>query len=178
MQGDGTGSERENLNVENFMMPTLAMTDASKPPTGPVVSVPDGCQILIICDDSNAEQLKNTFRQAGVASETTNSMTAGCEYARSGRFQAIVSEPLLGDGSWRRLLEIAKHYDLGFEVILLARNFDLTEWVEALDVGAFDVLDTLGELPRAAEVAKGALWAACLKAGVPHPEGVSPRMAA
>jgi DNA-binding NtrC family response regulator len=160
------------------MVPTLEMTEASKTPSGPIVGVPDGCQILIICDDSNADQLKNTFRQAGVASETTNSMTVGCEYARSGQFQAIVSKPSLGDGSWTRLLEVAKQSDLGFEVILLARNFDLTEWAEALDVGAFDVLDTLGELPRAAEVAKGALWAACLKGPGPRLEGASPRMAA
>ena len=160
------------------MMPTLEMTDACKTRTGPVVGVPDGCQILIICDDSNAEQLKNIFRQAGVAAETANTMTEGCEYARSGRFQAIVSKPSLGDGSWRRLLDIAKHYDLGFEIVLLAHNFDLAEWTEALDAGAFDVLDTLGELPRAAEVAKSALWAACLKGPGRRLEGASPRMAA
>jgi DNA-binding NtrC family response regulator len=159
-------------------MQILEASNASMTRTGPIAGVPDGSQILIICDDSNAEQLKNIFRQAGVVAETTNSMTAGCEYARSGRFQAIVSKPSLGDGSWRRLLDIAKHYDLGFEVILLARSFDLNEWVEALEAGVFDVLDTLGELPRAAEVAKGALWAACLKGLGPRLEGVSPRMAA
>jgi DNA-binding NtrC family response regulator len=159
-------------------MQILEASNASMTRTGPIAGVPDGSQILIICDDSNAEQLKNIFRQAGVVAETTNSMTAGCEYARSGRFQAIVSKPSLGDGSWRRLLDIAKHYDLGFEVILLARNFDLNEWVEALEAGVFDVLDTLGELPRAAEVAKGALWAAYLKGAGRRLEGASPRMAA
>jgi DNA-binding NtrC family response regulator len=159
-------------------MATLEATEVCKTRVGSVVGVPDGCQILIICDDSNAEQLKNTFRQAGVASETTNSMTAGCEYAMSGRFQAVVSKPQLGDGSWRRLTEIANHYGLGFEVILLAHNFDLAEWGEALGEGAFDVLDTLGELPKAAEVAKRALWTACLKAAGPRQEGASPRKAA
>ncbi len=159
-------------------MPTLETTDVCKTRSGSVVGVPDGCQILIICDDSNAEQLKNTFRQAGVVTETANSMTAGCEYARSGRFQAIVSKPSMGDGSWRRLFDIAKHDDLGFEVVLLAHNFDLTEWARALDAGAFDVLDTLGELPRAAEVAKGALWAACLKGAGPRLEEARPQRAA
>ena len=160
------------------MMPILETSDARKLRPHPIVGVPDGCRILIVCDDSSAEQLKSVLWEAGVIAETANSMTAGCESARSGRFQAIVSKPSLGDGSWRRLLDIAKHYDLGFEVVLMARNFDLAEWAEALDAGVFDVLDTLGELPRAAEVAKGALWAACLKAAGTCPQGASPQRAA
>jgi len=52
-----------------------------------------------------------------------------------------VSTPLLRDGSWRRLTDIANHYDLGFEVVLWARTFDLAEWGEALRKERFDVLD-------------------------------------
>jgi CheY-like chemotaxis protein len=174
----GWASTGENLSVGYFMRPILETTEATKTLTGPGVGVPEGYRILIICDDSNAGQLESVFRESGVAAETATSMTEGCEYARSGRFQAILSTPSLGDGSWRRLFDVANQYDLGFEVVLLTRNFDLTEWAEALDAGAFDVLDTSGELPRAAEVAKGALWAACLKGAGPRLEGANPRKAA
>jgi len=56
------------------------------------------------------------------------------------------------DGSWRRLTDIANHYDLGFEVVLWARSFDLLEWTEALKDGAFDVLDAMCEQPKSRRV--------------------------
>ena len=105
-------------------------------------------------------------------------MTAGCEAAKSGRFQVIVSTPLLRDGSWKRLTDIANHYDLGFEVVLWARNFDLAEWVEALKDGAFDVLDAMCEPPKALEATRRALWAAYLKGAGPNPRVTSPQKAA
>ena len=95
-------------------------------------------------------------------------MREGCEAARSGRFQVIVSVPLLGDGSWKRLHDIAKLYELCFEVIVWAQNFDFSEWVAALNDGAFDVLDAMHEQPRVAEVAKLALWAASVKRAKPR----------
>jgi len=160
------------------MISILEASDAKNLRARSIVGAPDGSHILIVGPDSSAEQLKSVLRERGIVVETATSMTEGCEYARSGRFQAIVSKPSLSDGSWRRLLDVAKQYDLGFEVVLMARNFDLTEWAEALDAGAFDVLDTLGELPRAAEVANGALWAACLKGAGPQFEGARPQRAA
>ena len=112
---------------------TREMTGKSKTRSGSTLKVPDGARILIVCDDdSETERLKTILQKAGIASECTRSITAGCEAAKSGRFQVVVSTPLLRDGSWRRLTDIANHYDLGFEVVLWARNFDLAEWVEAL----------------------------------------------
>jgi len=152
------------------MMPMQTRSNAPKTHVGSISGVPDGCQILIVCEDSSAEQLKTVLREAGVAPQTARSMTAACELARSGRFQTVVSTPLLGDGSWRRLIDIANHYDLGFEIVLLVRHFDLAEWAEALKDGAFDVLDVLSDVPRAAEVVKRALWAAYLRGAGPRPE--------
>src|SRR5437899_727849 len=123
--------------------------------------VSDEVRILIVSDDDSLTgQLKIAFREAGFIWETARTITAGCESASSGQFQVIITTPVLGDGSWRRLIDIANHYDLGFQVVLLARTFDLNQWAEALEAGAFDVLDALHELPKAAEVAKRALWAA------------------
>ncbi len=84
---------------------------------------------------------------------------------------------MLSDGSWKRLTDIANHNDLGFEVVLWARNFDLAEWVEALKEGAFDVLDALCELQRAVQAVKTALWAAYLKGAGPDPRATSPQKA-
>ena len=121
-------------------------------------SVPHEARILIVCDDDSiTERLNILFREAGFISECAKSITAGCESARSGRFQVVFTTPVLCDGSWRCLVEAAHHYDLGFEVVLLARTFDLSQWAEALEAGAFDVPDALDELPKAAGVAKLAL---------------------
>ena len=121
-------------------------------------------RILIVCDDDSiTERLSIVFREAGFISECAKSITAGCESARSGRFQVVVTTPVLGDGSWRRLIDVANHCGLSFEVILLARTFDLKQWAEALQVGAFDVLEVLCDLPKAAEAAKRAIGAAYLK---------------
>jgi len=154
---------------------TREMTGKSKTRSGSTLKVPDGARILIVCDDdSETERLKTILQKAGIVSEFTRSITAGCEAAKSGRFQVVVSTPLLRDGSWRRLTDIANHYDLGFEVVLWARNFDLAEWVEALKEGAFDVLDALCELPKAVEDIKTALWVAYLK-GAGNDWSASPR---
>ena len=158
---------------------TQESTGESKTHSGLALKVPDGARILIVCDDdSDTERLKTILREAGFVSEWAKSMTAGCEAAKSGRFQVIVSTPLLRDGSWKRLTDIANHYDLGFEVVLWARNFDLAEWVEALKDGAFDVLDAMCEPPKALEATRRALWAAYLKGAGPSPRATSPQKAA
>jgi hypothetical protein len=76
------------------------------------------------------------------------------------------------------LVDIARHYDLGFVVVLLASTFDLKEWDEALEDGAFDVLDVLHELPKVAEATKRALWAAYLNGAGPAPGVANPPKAA
>src|SRR5260370_26709333 len=107
---------------------TQETTGESKTRSHLTLKVPDGARILIVCDDdSEAERLKAILREAGFVSECAKSITAGCEAAKSGGFQVVVSTPLLRDGSWRRLADIANHYDLGFEVVLWARNFDETD---------------------------------------------------
>lgn len=154
-----------SMNVEDALFPK------SVPRGSSTVRVPVEARILIVCDDdSNTEGLETVFREAGFVSERAKSITAGCEAAKSGRFPVVVSVPLLHDGSWGRLIDIANHYDLGFEVVLLARTFDLNQWAEALKDGAFDFLDVLYELTKAAEVATGAFRAPLLKRCRPRQE--------
>jgi len=161
------------------MMPTGKITEETQPRAGLTLTVPDMARILIVGDDdSDTERLKTAFREAGLTSESANSITAGCEAAKSGRFQVVFSQPLLADGSWRRLIDVAQHHDLSFELVLLARSFNLGEWAEAIQEGAFDVLDVLYDLPKAAETAKRALGTAYLKrfrtpAEPARPESVS-----
>ena len=156
-----------------------ATTVDTEPSPGLTLRIPGGTRILIVNDDnSETERLKTLFAGVGFMSETAKGMTDACEAAKSGRFQVVVSVPQMSDGSWRRLIDVANHYNLGFEVILLARNFDLTEWGDALNDGAFDVLDAAHELPKAAEAAKRALWAAYLKGTGPYPRAAIPQKAA
>jgi DNA-binding NtrC family response regulator len=152
------------------MMLTQNESAGTKLHAGLTLKVPDLPRILIVCDnDSDTDRLKTAFRKAGLTSESANSITTGCEAAKSGRFQVVFSTPLLGDGSWKRLIDVAQHYDLSFEVVLLARTFNLNQWTEALQDGAFDVLDVLYDLPKAAEAAKRALGTAYLKRFRPRP---------
>ena len=145
----------------------------SKPKT------PDMARILIVHDDDLiAERLDIVFREAGYVSERAKSITAGCESAKSGRFQVVISAPVLGDGSWRRVADIASYYNLGFVVFLVANPFDLDQLAEAQENGAFDVLDVMHELPEVVEVTKAALWAAYLKGACPRPESASTAKAA
>jgi DNA-binding NtrC family response regulator len=121
-------------------------------------------RILIVSErDSDRMQLKDVFLQAGMASESADNMAAGCESARSGRFGVIFSTPQSDEGLWTRLIDVANQYGLNFEIVLLARAFDLNQWVEAMQLGAFEVLDVSRDLPNAAEVARLALGAGHLR---------------
>lgn len=134
-----------------------------------ILRVPDEARVLIVSDDDSlTEQLNNVTCEAGLTSECATSMTAGCALARSGRFQVVFTTPVLADGSWRRMVDIANHYDLDFVVVLVASTFDFSERAEALEDGAFDVLDALHELPKTAEAARRAVWAAYLRGAGPY----------
>jgi DNA-binding NtrC family response regulator len=158
-------------------------TIETEPSAGLPLRIPGEARILIVNDDnSETERLKTLFAGVGFMSETAKGITDACKVAKMGRFQVVVSVPLMSDGSWRRLVDVANHYDLGFEVILLARNFDLTERTDALNDGAFDVLDAAHDLPKAAHAAACASWAVYLKGAGPRPrsrpKAASPRKAA
>ncbi len=153
--------------------------DKTTLPPGLKQNDPREVRILIVSEnDSIAERLAKALSEADLTWERAGSITAGCESARSGRFQVIITTPLLGDGSWRRLVDLAGHYQSGFVVILLATTFDIQEWTEALEYGAFDVLDALRELPRVAESVRSAAWAAYLKGAVQRTEASGPPRAA
>lgn len=143
------------------------------------LKISETARILIVCDDDLiAERLNIVLREAGYISERAKSITAGCESARSGRFQVVISAPVLGDGSWRRLVDIASYYNLGFVVLLVASPVNFNQSVEAQENGVFEVLDVLHDLPTVAEVIKRALWAAYLKGVGSAPEIVGPPKAA
>jgi DNA-binding NtrC family response regulator len=143
------------------------------------LKVPDGVSILIVSDDdSETDRLKTVLLEAGFVLHSARSISAGCEAAKSGWFQVVVSRPVLQDGSWRRLTDIAYHYDLGFEVIVLAPEQDSRASAAALNDGAFDVLDAMSERPRIIETARRASWAAYLKGAGPNPRTASPQKAA
>jgi DNA-binding NtrC family response regulator len=163
----------------NLMTQTQQRIGESQIRSGSPLKVPEGARILIVCDDnSDTDRLKIILQEEGFDSEWAKSITEGCEAAKSGRFQVVVSMPRMWDGSWKRLADIANHYDLGFEVVLWARSFDLLEWTEALKEGAFDVLDSMCEQPKAVESTKRALWAAYLKGAGPRPRAANPQRAA
>jgi DNA-binding NtrC family response regulator len=84
------------------------VNEETQPRAALTLTVPETARILIVCDnDSDTERLVTAFREAGFTSETANSIAAGCEAAKSGRFQVVFSTSFLGDGSWWRLIEVS-----------------------------------------------------------------------
>jgi DNA-binding NtrC family response regulator len=163
------GSERQGQDA--FARTNVTLHKHLAKPVNPRV-------LIVSDDDSISKKAEILLLHSGLVSERVKSMKAGCEFAKSGRFQVVLASPVLGDGSWKHLAEIDRRYRPGFVVVLLATNFDLNEWGQALQEGAFEVLDALNELPRVAHVARCALWAAYLKGAglrpeVLHPSGVA-----
>ena len=153
--------------------------DEVKPVARLALRVPDGARILIACEDEFLTQkLMDVLGEVGIFPQSVRSMTAACDLARSGRFQVIVCTPELSDGSWRRLIDVANYYDLGFEVILLIGSPHFSEWDSAIEEGIFEVLDTSHELAKAPQVIRHALWASYLKGSGPRSGTISPLKAA
>jgi DNA-binding NtrC family response regulator len=127
--------------------------------------------VLIVSDDDAISQyLEVILLRAGLASERVRTMTAGCESARSGRFQVVVTTTVLPDGTWKRLTDMASRYRPGFMVILVVNTFHLKQWAEALGEGTFAVLDASHELPKVGEAVRRAFSAAHLERTGPHNE--------
>ena len=146
------------------MTVTQSGSNGTKPHAGLALKSADMPRILIVCDnDSDTERLKTVFQQAGLTSESARNITEGCDLARSGRFGVVFSTPQSGNGLWRRLIDVASQLRLSFEIVLFACTFDLNQWGEAMQLGAFDVLDVSRDLSNAAEVARRALGAAHLR---------------
>jgi DNA-binding NtrC family response regulator len=115
-------------------------------------------RILIVHDDDAvARRLEVTLRQAGLPSERVTTIDDGCKCAGSGRFQVVVTKPVLQDGSWKKLAELDERHRPGFVVILVSGAYNLNQWIHALDDGAFDVLDERHELAQVADAARRAL---------------------
>lgn len=138
-------------------------TGSLNPAIGLVPRVPYEGRILIASDhQSVVEQLGRVFQAAGFASDSADTISAASQSVRCSRFQVVFATPSFADGSWRRLVDISSHYDLGFVVVLMTLTADLDVWTRALEDGAFEVLDASHDLSRAPEVARAALWAAYL----------------
>src|SRR5947209_19405503 len=92
---------------------TQKASDKTSPSPGLKLKVPAGARILIVCEDnSDTERLKDVLREEGFVSEWARSITAGCEAAKSGRFQVVVSTPVLRDGACGVLTDVPHHDDL------------------------------------------------------------------
>lgn len=129
-----------------------------------------GSRILIVSDnDALSELLEVILLRAGLASERVRNLADGCEFARSGRFQVVLTTSDSPDGRWRPLTDLANRHRPGFVLIVVANAFDARSWADAFDEGVFDVLDASHELSKAGEIAKRALWAAYLEGAGPQP---------
>lgn len=128
-------------------------------------------QILVVCADEFLSYLVcSVLEKSNLGVESVDTMDEGCALAASGRFEVVLSQPQLPDGSWRRLMELASRDCLEFVVILLAGRFDTRQWLQALNDGAFDVIDVLRDLDNIEESVRYALWVGYLSGIGPAPD--------
>jgi DNA-binding NtrC family response regulator len=149
-------------NTPGVSFPSEISTPAPVKPSlrpKPKPRIPVTPRILIVTDnDKLAETLEPPLRRAGFLTTRARDLSQGNEAAESGNFSVVVTTPQLRDGSWKELAVTAHQCRPRFAIILVARTFDLGDWAQALEDGAFDVLDALYELPRAVETVRRALW--------------------
>lgn len=84
-------------------------------------------------DRSIYNELEIVQLNEGLASECEESMTAACDSANSGRFQVVVTVPVLLDGSWKCLINVEGRCNPGFVNILLARTLDCNQWAQVVE---------------------------------------------
>jgi DNA-binding NtrC family response regulator len=59
---------------------------------------------------------------------------------RRERYDLVLTEANLPDGTWMDVLELARQLPRDVEVIVTDRNADARFWAEALNLGAYDLL--------------------------------------
>ena len=118
---------------------------------------PFGGRILIACyDRSTAERLQAIFNVADLTSDCAKDFKGACNLLKSGDFQLVSATSKMADSAWRILMDISPANCPMPYFVVIACSFDLGDWADCLKYGAFDVLDSIGELARAAEVALNA----------------------
>jgi ActR/RegA family two-component response regulator len=128
--------------------------------------------LIVSSDEALAASLMSILEESDIAAEYVTTVTEGCTLAESGLFQVVLTEPALADGTWRRFNNSPAHRRLQFAVVLIAKGPDLRQRVRALKDGAFDVIDALNDLSKAAEVVIRALWVEYLNGLGPGPESI------
>jgi DNA-binding NtrC family response regulator len=131
--------------------------------------------LIVSSDDALAGALISILDESGFAAERVATMTDACALAECGNFQVILTEPVLTDGSWKRLANFAKRSHSEFVVVLVAKSSDLRQSVYPKQGEVFDLIDASNELPKAPEVVMRALWVEYLNGSGPVPGLLRPR---
>jgi len=75
------------------------MTDTAQPEAAVIVGLPERIRILTICEKgSEAELLTSVLGKAGLTSESTNNLMAGCESVNPGGFRWYFALPFCRTG--------------------------------------------------------------------------------
>lgn len=110
-------------------------------------------------DDVVAVPLRANLASSHLLSERVTNIQAAWERVRVENFRIVFVAAVLPDGPWHLLYDSAASQGLDLSFIVMARSFDIDDWAGAFRHGAFDVLDILSEIPKAAEIASEALLA-------------------
>jgi DNA-binding NtrC family response regulator len=117
-------------------------------------------RILIVCDDPQvSEELLIALKSANLRPERAADFTSACKLLKSGKFQVVFATPRVPGGSWDKLMNFARSRYQALPFVVVARSFDMSDWANCLKNGAFEVLDSVNEISKAAEIATQAVSA-------------------
>jgi len=71
---------------------------------------------------------------------TASTVAEAARHLTSSHFHVVLAERRLGDGDWKRILELTSRMTEPAQLIVLSRDGDERLWAEVLNLGAWDVL--------------------------------------
>ena len=88
----------------------------------------------------DAASLSNLLTAVSIPIEHASCLEEAASKLQENRFQAVLTEAELEDGTWRDVLNLARRLPRRLEVVVTHPWADASLWAEAISVGAYDLL--------------------------------------
>ena len=88
----------------------------------------------------DAASLSHLLKAVSISLEHASCLEEAASKLQESRFQVVLTEAELKDGTWRDVLNLARQLPERLEVVVTRPWADAVFWAEAISVGAYDLL--------------------------------------
>jgi two-component system, NtrC family, response regulator AtoC len=102
-----------------------------------------GCSPAVLVTSSHLEPrrtLVHMLEDLGVNTFTTSSLAEACDVLEHQSVALVFCDESLQDGSYRNMLQIMRECDKSPHVVVTSRTGEWPEYLEAVKLGAFDLI--------------------------------------